>query len=119
MIFEVKNCDTLRHAVDALTAFLFAENVSEGSIFDSKLVASELLGNVLQHANGQAKLHFEIKDGCVELRIVGKQNFVPTKATCSDVYAEHGRGLFIVQKYCEECVFSETDGIKVRIKISK
>ncbi len=121
MMFEVDNYDTLRHAIDALASFLGAENVPEGSIFDSKLVVSELLGNVLRHANGRAKLHYEIKDGCVELRIEGQTNYVPkcTQVTCSDVFSEHGRGLFIVQKFSEECIFSETDGIKVRIRITK
>ena len=120
MVFEVENYDTLRRAVDALVAFLCAEKVSEERIFDSKLVVSELLGNVLQHADGKARLRFKIQDGCVEMHIECQKNYVPkdfTNPVCSDVFSEHGRGLFIVKKFSEECIFSDTDGIKVRIKI--
>lgn len=119
MFFEVKNYTTLRGAIDALTSILHAENVSPDSVFDSKLVVSELLGNVLQHSQGEAKLHLEIKDGALEMRIHATDNYVPKCFDCSDVYAEHGRGLFLVKKYCEICTFSETEGIFVKIKLCR
>jgi anti-sigma regulatory factor (Ser/Thr protein kinase) len=120
MVFEVENYDTLRHAVDALTAFLCAENVAEERIFDSKLVVSELLGNILRHADGKAKFRFKIQDGFVEMHIECQKNYVPKnfiEPVCSDVFSEHGRGLFIIKNFSEECIFSDTDGIKVKIKV--
>ena len=47
MIFEVDSYQTLRHAVEELCAFLSASEVPQERVFDSKLAAYELLGNVL------------------------------------------------------------------------
>ena len=118
MIFEVKNYTTLQEAIESLCAFLKEQNVHEDSIFDCKLVAYELLGNVLKHADGKAKLQGQIVDGFVELKIYSKNPFVlPTQKPCPDVTAEHGRGLFLVNTVCEERMFTEADGLRVQIKI--
>ncbi len=118
MVFEIENYKTLRLAMDGLCEFLLAENVPKGSVFDSRLVACELLGNILRHADGRARLFGEIKDGFVELRILSTTIYCPPeRKDTSDLYAEHGRGLYIVDKLCEER--SHTEGgltVKIRIK---
>lgn len=118
MFYEVKDLETFHKAMQALCEFLTSENVSPDSIFDSRLVASELLGNVLRHANGTAKLHGKVANGFVELKIVSAHAYYPTeKALCSELYAEHGRGLFLVDSICKELVFKEEDGLRVQIRI--
>lgn len=121
MIFEIENYQTLRRAVDELCAFLSQEQVPAGSIFDSKLAVYELLGNVLQHSGGSAKLHSGIANGYVELKILAERSFCPPpkKETqvCVDTYSEHGRGLYLVDSVCEERFMTDDGGVFIKIKI--
>lgn len=118
MFFEIKDYEALDYALEALSNFLAEKNAAPERIFDSKLVACELVGNVLKHAQGIAKLHSEIKAGLIELKIVSDKTFaLPKEILCSDVYSEHGRGLFLVKQLCKERIFSEQDGIRVLIDL--
>lgn len=118
MIVAVKNYDTMQTALETLCSFLRANGASSDCIFDCKLVACELLGNVLRHADGNAKLQGEIKDGFLELKIVTTVVFpIAEKNICAEVMSEHGRGLFLVREVCKHRIFNETDGVRVCIKI--
>ncbi|MBQ8296038.1 MAG: hypothetical protein IJX87_06370 [Clostridia bacterium] len=117
---EVKDNATLKEALEALCAFLTARDIPSERIFDSKLVACELLGNVLRHADGNARLKGEIKDGFIELKVFSDVIFhLPETRLCADVFSEHGRGLFLVDSVCEKRVFAEQDGIRVLIEICR
>lgn len=118
MIFEVENYITLKSAVEKLCAFLSAEQIPDESIFDSKLVAYELLGNVLRHSGGKARLRGEVREEMIELEILAEKVFCPPEAgECAGVFSESGRGLFLVDSVCEERRFTEKGGILVRIRI--
>ena len=120
MFYEVENHATLQAALQALCDFLQAQNVPQNSVFDCKLVACELLGNVLRHAHGKAKIRSEIKDGCVELRIDSENVFLPNKkAVCADVYAENGRGLFLVENVIGNKIRYEEGSLFVMIQIEE
>ncbi len=120
MFFEVNDYVTLQAGIDELCVFLAQENVPSDCIFDSKLVAYELLGNVLKHADGKAILHGKIIEDFVELKICTHTLFeIPQNKTCPDVTAEHGRGLFLVNTVCEGRFYSDEDGIRVLIKMYK
>lgn len=123
MIFEIENYQALRRAVEELCAFLSDENVPTDSIFDSKLAVYELLGNVLQHSGGSAKLHGGIADGYVELKVLAEEKFCPppkgAMTECADSYSEHGRGLFLVDSVCEERFMTDDGGIFIKIKIKR
>ena len=118
IVFKVKDPTALQEALEGLTKFLAEEGISQEKVFDSKLVACELLGNVLRHSQHETGLRGEIKDGHIELKIISKTTFqLPEKIRCSEIFSEHGRGLFLVNELSEGQVFSETDGIRVRLKI--
>ncbi len=120
MFFEVKDKEMLREAMKELCAFLDEHGVPSDRVFDSRLVACELLGNVLRHADGMARLYSDIKDGFVELKIISENLFrVPDSPLCSDVFSEHGRGLYLVKQVCKEEIFSEKEGVRVRIRIEE
>ena len=119
MIFKISDYEGLQTALGRLCEFLSAHDIPQERIFDCKLVACELLGNVLKHGDGKAALTGRVEDNFVELKIVTERSFIlPEKITCSDLFSEGGRGLFLVSKLCQE-ILSETDGIRVRIKIEK
>ena len=123
MIFEIENYQSLRRAVEELCDFLSIEKVPSDSIFDSKLAVYELLGNVLLHSGGSAKLHGGISNGYVELKIFAKNRFCPPPkgaiTECVDKYSEHGRGLFLVDSVCEERFMTDDGGIFIKIKIKR
>ncbi|MFQ9737252.1 MAG: ATP-binding protein [Christensenellaceae bacterium] len=98
---EVKNFEALKEAMKELCDFLAESDVPEDSVFDSKLVVSELVSNVLQHSDGVASLESEIRGEFIELKVRSSVRFCPPEESrCSEVYAESGRGLFIVDNVC-------------------
>ena len=120
MFFKVKDYAALQSALDELSQFLAMRDISKEQIFDSKLVACELLGNALKYAQGETALEGAIRDGFIELKILSESFFaLPKKIVCADLFSEHGRGLFLVNQICEEQIAAEEDGIRVRIRIEK
>lgn len=118
MVFKIENYATLRSAIEEFCDFLSLSSVPQNSIFDSKLVLYELLGNVVKHTGGNASLQGSVKNGFVEVKILSSAPFqMPKHNPCADVHAEHGRGLFLVDSVCYERLETEDGGILVRIKI--
>ena len=54
MFFKVNNLKDLQEGMERLCEFLLQSDIPAESIFDSKLVVSELIGNVLKHSDGIA-----------------------------------------------------------------
>ena len=120
MRMNVKNYATLQAAMEQLSRFLIEQSLSQENIFDCKLVACELLGNVLKHGDGDGELLVDLQDEFVVIKVVSGNTFVlPEQITCSDLLAEGGRGLFLVNSLCEGNIQSGQDGIVVKIRIRK
>ena len=120
MFFKVKNYATMQTALEKLCEYLAEMGISEEQIFDSKLIACELLGNVLKYTDGESGLHGEIKDGFIGLKIISERYFaLPETIVCSDVLCEHGRGLYLTSKLCDGRITSDEEGISVLLKIEK
>lgn len=118
MKYKVSDFDALHAAMDAFCDFLRGERVAEESIFDSKLVLSELASNVLQHSDCTAEITGEIVDGKIRLEVNSARRFYPPEKTAlpDDDYADHGRGLYIVDKVSESRVTTAAGGIRVVIR---
>ena len=120
MVFHVNGYKTLQVALDGLCEWLSAQAVGQERIFDCKLAACELLGNVLKHGDGQADLHAVLQDGYVVLKVVSKTAFqLPKQIECSGLFAENGRGLFLVYTLCDGQMYTEENTIVVKIRIEK
>ena len=120
MIFEIESHLAMREALDDFCRYLVSNGVSPERVFDSKLVATELVGNVLRHSKGVAKLCGEITEEFIELIVLSSVPFVPPiRSEKAELYAESGRGLFLVDSVCEERFSTGDGGIKVRIRIEK
>ena len=118
MFIKVDNFIALQTAMERLCEFLQNRNVPQENVFDSKLVVSELVGNVLKHSRGVATLESEVADGLISIKVSSSTVFIPPeKSVCSDVYAEHGRGLFLVDSVCESRTTTDKGEILVTIKI--
>ncbi len=118
MIFKVKDCAAMQEALSALCAFLEGCQIPTEKVFDAKLVACELMSNALKYAGGETGVESDIKNGSIELKIYSKQFFaLPKAVVCADLFAEHGRGLYLVHKLCKGKMNAEEDGIRVIIDI--
>lgn len=118
MYFEIDDFNALRTALHQMCLKLTAEKIPEETVFQSKLVADELLSNVLQHGGGRAYLVAEREGDEIRISVRGSNDYRPPEtSTCADVYAESGRGLFLVDRFCSRREFSEREGIRVFIKI--
>ena len=118
MLFKIENSAALKRAMEEFSAFLIESAVSQESVFDCKLVAYELLGNVLRHAKESAELLGEIDGGFVQLTI--KQSGAPfkyQKGTLPPAQSEHGRGLYLVDSVSAERIILPDGTTVVRIKI--
>lgn len=107
MQFVLTSYEMLSRAMEEFSSFLRQNGVSEESVFNSKLVTSELVSNVFQHAGGTAILSGEIEADKIRIRVKSENGFrPPEKSCCSGVYAESGRGLYLVDTISEERSFS-------------
>lgn len=117
MVFEIDNYASLKQAVEEFCAFLHAEKIPEESVFHCKLVAYELLGNILKHAQTKARFLGQIDGETVSIRVDSETSFTPPEKTvCAEVFSEHGRGLFLIDQFSLEKTYTEKS-VCVKIKI--
>ncbi len=118
MQFSVGNYEELRAAIEELSARLSARNISDEKLFDSKLVAYELLANVLQHSVGGASLEVEVESASIRMTLRAETPFAPPAfAPCPSEHAERGRGLFLIDSVCVERARTPEGDIFVRIRL--
>ncbi len=118
MYFEIDDYNALRDALHQMCAALLARNIPDDAVFDSKLVADELLSNVLQHGGGRAFFRAEVEGNEIRLCVRSESDFrPPEESVCSPVTANCGRGLFLVDAVCASREYREGEGIRVVIKI--
>ena len=118
MIFEIENYASLREATEKISKSLSERSISQERVFDIRLVINELVGNVLRHAKTSARLGVVIESGFVELCVYSEAAFVPpTVSRKVEVFAESGRGLFLVDSVSEERIYTGDGCIRVRVNI--
>lgn len=119
MQYSIDSYESLKTAVADFCAYLIQNGVSNDSIFDCRLVVSELVGNILKHEQTTAFLSVQVTDTEVVLSVRSENGFAPPVVSrCSGVYAENGRGLFLVDSVSVTRTISQENGITVRIKKS-
>lgn len=119
MDFEISDFEMMEAALRSFEAFLLRQNVDEEAVFDSRLISCELLSNVLQHTKGRAFLRGNICGDYIEIEVNSTVRYrPPDKTVCSDVYADSGRGLYLVDCLSERRECTPSGGIKVYIKIA-
>lgn len=108
----------LTEALGELDAFLRGISATERALFDSRLVAMELLANELEHGGGRAEFSFCREGEALRICVRGERDFCPPeKSVCPDGSAERGRGLFLVDALAKERTYSPEEGITVLIEL--
>ena len=120
MYFEIDNYNALKAALNTLCMGLTQRDVPQETVYDSKLVASELLSNALRHGGGKAFFSVDVEDDMISLSVRSLHSFrPPDKSILSNRESEHGRGLYIVDTIVETRRYSEEGGTSVVIRIRK
>lgn len=118
MHFEIDDFNALRDALHSLEDSLTRAEIPEDIVFAGKLVADELLSNVLQHGGGRAYFTALLQGDEIALFVKCENEFCPPeKSTLADPFAESGRGLFLVDALCVRREYSREEGVKVYLKI--
>ncbi len=116
MKLEVDNYNALHDALNQM-CHLFADLPQE-SLFDCKLVAMELMSNVLQH--GGKRAYFQAEKNAEGIVICVRSEIAyrpPEESVCADAFMECGRGLYLVDSLCLKREYNEREGIRVTMKI--
>lgn len=116
---EIGSFEQLHIALCELSALLSQAGACEEGVFKSKLIVSELVSNVLQHAEkGSANVSCAVRGERANITVrCTPAFFPPEESACADVYSESGRGLFLVRSYSETCSVSKDGVIRIEVKI--
>lgn len=116
---EIGTFEQLHTVLRELSALLNQAGACEEGVFKSKLIVSELVSNVLQHAEGgSANVSCAVRGERAFLTVRSIPAFFPPQeSVCADVYSESGRGLFLVKSYSETYSVSKEGEIFIEVKI--
>lgn len=115
--FKVSNLKNMNAELRAFSDFLRSVNVGDDDIFASRLVSCELITNVIRHSGEVASFTGELLADKIAITVTAHSlSGLDLNPTLPDVFAESGRGLYIVKSICygdiEEC----DGGLRVYIK---
>lgn len=119
--FKVDDLKFMNAELKTFLDFLEDEEVCEDGVFDSRLVACELITNVLRHEGETALFSGALCGDRVEIFVSsegGGASF-SVRATLPDVFAESGRGLYIINALCDGKVTLENGGVKAEVTVKR
>ena len=117
MKYEVKNLNELQETARMLSLFLVEQGLPRELAFDSRLIISELAANVLKHSRSVARVEVALLTKEVVLTVYSENGLLPPEfSVCSEVTAESGRGLFLVDKLSTKRTVTEDGGVRVTIQ---
>lgn len=115
--FEIDDLSMMGQNVKIFTRYLEEGGADADTVFDSKLVISELVTNVLRHCGCAARFTGEFVGGIVTITVNSAQ---PTGKiaipTLPDVLSEGGRGLYIINAVSDGNVEIDGGSVTVRLK---
>ncbi len=116
--FKIDDLKNMNAALKAFCDELKVSNVADDTVFDSRLVSCELISNVLRHGGIEAVFTGEVCGGCVRITVSSEQfgKINPESPLPEDVFAESGRGLYIVRTLCHGDITVNGGEIKVTLK---
>ncbi|MDE7453243.1 MAG: ATP-binding protein [Clostridia bacterium] len=115
--FKVDNLKTMRKQLEKFTDFLTESEVCEDDVFASKLVSCELLTNVIRHGGDEAEFCGQLLDGGIKITVSAESlKGVDINGEPPDVFAESGRGLYIVKVFSTSIERGTAGEISVLIK---
>lgn len=95
--FDARDAQAASHVRSEVVAELARADATDESIMAAELIYSELVGNVVRHAFGNAEVCLDWPDGTPVLHVLDEgPGFHYVDARTPDLLSESGRGLFLV-----------------------
>lgn len=95
--FKVDNLTEMNDQLREFADFLRAQNVADDDIFFSRLASCELITNVIRHSGEAAEFQGELLYDRIAITVTADcQRGLNLSPEVPDVFAEGGRGLYIV-----------------------
>ena len=115
--FKVDSLKNMSSQLQTFTEFLRLSGADDEDIFASKLVSCELITNVIRHGGDSAEFSGSLSGDTIIITVTA-ESFKGLDITrpAPDVFAESGRGLYIVKSICSDIERGERGEIKVVIK---
>ncbi|MBE7088693.1 MAG: ATP-binding protein [Clostridiales bacterium] len=119
--FKVDNLKNMNAALKQFLDFLENRGVLEDDIFDSRLVSCELITNVIRHGNEEAHFEGGVSGDIIKITVKGGETdtVLQTPKLPADIFAESGRGLYIIKSICTGDIKAEGSAVTVKIKIKR
>lgn len=113
--FKVDNLNKMNSELRAFAEFLRLNAIADEDVFASRLVSCELITNVIRHGGEAAEFTGELRADRIIVTVNAKSlQDLNTEVGAPDVFAESGRGLYIVKCFGE--IETSDGGLRVCIK---
>lgn len=120
IIFKVDNLKNMNAELNGFIDYLKQLDVSPDDIFDSRLVSCELITNVIKHSNGVAVFEGGVSGGFIKITVSGGDvKYLNLSPELPDVFAESGRGLYIIKSICSGDILTDGKSVSVKIKVKE
>ena len=115
--FKVDNLKNMGPQLKTFADFLRLSGADDEDIFASKLVSCELITNVIRHGGDEAEFTGSLSGDTIMITVTA-ESFKGLDITrpAPDVFAESGRGLYIIRSICSDIERGESGEIKVVIR---
>lgn len=115
--FNVDDLKKMNEELRAFDEFLRRGGVREDDIFLCRLASCELISNVIIHGRESADFMGELLDDRISITVKGSGfDKVNVDARLPSLFAESGRGMFIVKSICFGAIERTDGGLRIYIK---
>lgn len=115
--FQVDNLNKMSEELKEFSQFLKSSGIDDDAIFFSRLVSCELITNVIKHGGESASFSGLIHDDKIEICISASSfKDLNLNRSIPDIFAESGRGLYILRTVSESIERGDNGEIIVFIK---
>ncbi|MDE6598237.1 MAG: ATP-binding protein, partial [Clostridia bacterium] len=117
--FKVDNLKLMHDSLNTFTEFLKTSGADEDDIFASKLVSCELITNVIRHGGDEAEFTGSLSGDKIFITVAAESlKGVDVSGKAPDVFAESGRGLYIVKCFSYGEI-ERGDGGEIKVVIKR
>ena len=114
--FKVDNLKNMGSQLKTFVDFLRLSGADDEDIFASKLVSCELITNVIRHGGDEAEFTGTLSGDKITITVTAESfKGLDISRPAPDVFAESGRGLYIINSICSDIERGECGEIKVVI----
>ena len=118
--FTVDNLKNMNSELREFAELLRANSIADDDIFASRLVSCELITNVIRHGGESAEFLGELLSDRICITVTADSlRDVNLDTEMPDVFAESGRGLYIIRSVCSGDIERGDGSLRVYVELHK